>query len=153
MTFQMCYYLHCRTYPLQRYFFNFCMMELMNFVLIFLNHWATDMFLQGGLTGFGLLKDCVFMLSRHRCFLETLSSLLSFPANQLAQKLLGKLDGQGRQQQESEKRQKYEAEDAPSEMPKSLKKTSMPPACRSAIKQNYRKIVHILTGRRGNGNT
>ena len=32
-----------------------------------------------------------------RCFLEPLSSLLSFPANPLAQQLLGRLAGPGRQ--------------------------------------------------------
>ena len=53
----------------QRYFFNFCMMELMNFVLIFLNHWATDMFLQGwaGPTGFDILISLVkFSLLQHK---------------------------------------------------------------------------------------
>ena len=33
----------------------------------------------------------------HRCFFETLSSLLSFPANPLAQQLLGRLARRGRQ--------------------------------------------------------
>ena len=33
----------------------------------------------------------------HRCFVFTLSSLLSFPANPLAQQLLGRLAGPGRQ--------------------------------------------------------
>ena len=50
----------------------------------------------------------------HRCFLEILSPLLSFPANLLAQQLLGRFAGPGRQYQKSKKRQKYEAEVAPS---------------------------------------
>ena len=45
----------------------------------------------------------------HRCFLETLSSFLSFPANPLAQQVLGRLAGPGMQSQESRSRQKYEA--------------------------------------------
>ena len=35
--------------------------------------------------------------ARHRCFVQPLSSLLSFPANPLAQQLLGRLAGPGRQ--------------------------------------------------------
>ena len=42
-------------------------------------------------------RDVVPAEEEDRCFVKPLSSLLSFPANPLAQQLLGRLAGPGRQ--------------------------------------------------------
>ncbi len=48
----------------QRYFFYFCLMEILNIILVYFNFWATDQFLQGRFKYFGYDVIRFFMMSK-----------------------------------------------------------------------------------------